>query len=246
LPFEPPYFTREGLACDFVGHSIIESGADQGDAARFRAKFGLPPDKILLAVLPGSRATEVKRLLPVYTATIALLKQRYPDLTLIMPVVPSLADKLRQACAGWPLPTIFIDNDQDKYDGFAASRAALACSGTVAIELAMASLPAVITYKVNALTLFLYRRLLKVRFANLVNIMHNKMVVPELLQDDCTPEKMAAALHNLLRDEAARRQQIAGLGAVKAWLGQGQFVPSHRAAQIVLDHIHYAQSAPKS
>ena len=237
LPFEPPYFTREGLPCDFVGHPIVESGAGHGDATRFRTTFAVPATATLVTVLPGSRMSEVSRLLPVFGATVALLKKHYPDMQLVLPLVPGLADYVRAQCNGWAMPVIFTENDQDKYDGFAASRAALACSGTVAIELAMAKLPSVIAYKVSALTLYLYRRLLKINYASLVNIMLNRRVVPELLQDQCTPENLAATLHELISDDTIRQQQINDLGAVAGWLGQGQFVPSERAASIVLDIV---------
>jgi lipid-A-disaccharide synthase len=104
----------------------------------------------------------------------------------------------------------------------------------VALELAMARLPAVIAYKINALTYAAFRRFIKVDYVNLVNLMHNKLVVPELLQADCTPEKLAEGIDELLSNEAARQKQIAGLADVAAWLGQGQFVPSERAAETVL------------
>jgi lipid-A-disaccharide synthase len=233
LPFEPPYFTHEGLPCDFVGHPIVESGADQGDAARFRTKFSIPATATLVSLLPGSRMSEVSRLLPVFGETVALLARHYPDLRLLLPTVPALRDYIAAQVEHWAAPVTLIDNDSDKYDGFAASSAALACSGTVTIELAMALLPAVIAYKVSALTLFLYRRFLKIDYASLVNIMHNRMVMPELLQGDCTPEKLAAALTALIDDVAVRQKQLDGLGSVAGWLGQGQFIPSERAATIV-------------
>jgi lipid-A-disaccharide synthase len=156
LPFEPPYFTQEGLGCSFVGHPIIESGAGHGDAARFRSKFNLSPTTTLITVLAGSRMSEVTRLLPAFASTFALLAQKHPNLQATLPVVPSLKNYIIEQTRNWPVPVIITDNDADKYDGFAASRAALACSGTVAIELAMAKLPAVIAYKVSKMTLLLY------------------------------------------------------------------------------------------
>lgn len=237
LPFEPPYFTRENLPCTFVGHSIVESGADKGDATRFRSKFNIPADTLLLTVLPGSRMSEVSRLLPIYAQGLALLKTHYPDLRVLVPVAPGVASYVTQQLASWPVPVITVDNDADKYDGFAASRAALACSGTVAVELAMAHLPSITVYKVNGLTAFLYRPFLKAKYANLVNIMQDKMVIPELLQENCTPDKIATELHALLSDEPKRRTQISGLTHVAHWLGQGEFVPSRRAAETVLEII---------
>lgn len=240
LPFEPPYFTREGLGCTFVGHSIVESGADQGDAARFRARHNLATETPLLAVLPGSRMSEVSRLMPIFGATLAQLKNRHPTLQVMIPAVPNLLPFIQAQSRDWPVPVIIVTSDQDKYDGLAAAKAALACSGTVALELALAHLPAVIAYKISALTVFLYRRLIRVKYANLVNIMQDRMVVPELLQHNCTPDRLADAVHELLSNDAVRQKQIDDLTEVDAWLGQGQFVPSEKAAQTVLDVVRNA------
>lgn len=237
LPFEPPYFTKEGLGCTFVGHSIIESGADQGDAARFRAAHNIALDKTVLAVLPGSRMSEVSKLVPIFGETIKLLQQKCPDICIVIPAVAHLRQTIADQTRDWALPVTIVESDAEKYDALAASCAALACSGTVAIELAMAKLPSIIAYKISGLTYALYRRLIKVKFANLVNIMHDKMVVPELLQQDCTPEKLAAAVGQLLDSDALRQKQIGDLAQVANWLGQGQFVPSEKAADTVLSVV---------
>lgn len=234
LPFEPPYFTKEGLACSFVGHSIIESPVAQGEGVRYRTRHGLKADTPLLVVLLGSRRSEVTRLAPVFAETLAILKTRHPNLVCAVPTVPQVAEMVRIAVKKWPVPAIVTETDAEKYDAFKAARAALACSGTVALELALARLPAVIAYKMSALTVFLYRRLIKVRFANLVNIMHDKMVVPELLQENCTPDRLAAACEVLLTDPEACKAQIVELDQVAVWLGAGEDLPSQRAAEIVL------------
>ena len=237
LPFEPPYFTREGLGCTFVGHPIVESGAGLGDGARFRAKYNIGAHDPLIALLPGSRRSEISRLLPIFADTIQRLRTQHPQLRTVMPVTTNLAAYVRAETKHWPVSVAIVECDEDKYDAFAAARAALACSGTIAIELAMAQLPAIIAYKVSPLTHFLYHRFIKAKYANLVNIMHDRLVVPELLQENSTPEKLAAALNGLLTDETARQRQIAGLADVAGWLGQGHFVPSERAAQTVLDVV---------
>ena len=237
LPFEPPWFEREGLACTFVGHSIIESGADRGDGPAFRARHGLTAAERLVAVLPGSRSTELNRLLPDFRATLERLAPSHPGLVAVVPAVAHLAGRVRAAVAGWPVRTIVVEGDAEKYDAFAAAEVALAASGTVALELALARLPAVIAYRLNALTVALYRRLITTKFANLVNIMHDRMVVPELLQENCTPDKLAAALGALLDDPAARAAQIAALSAVDDWLGAGGAPPSVRAAEAVWNSV---------
>lgn len=241
LPFEPPYFTACGLGCTFVGHPLVESGAAAGQGARFRASRGIAAEVPLLAVLPGSRRGEISHLLPVYAATMARLKTLMPALQIVVPLVPAVAGAVRAAAQGWGVPVHFTETDADKYDAFAACRAALACSGTVSVELALANLPTIIAYKANALTVALYRRFIKVRFATLINIMKDRAVMPEYLQKDCTPEKLSAAVHKLMTDDTLCAAQKNELTQIGAWLGAGAFVPSRKAAETVCAVIEAKQ-----
>ncbi|HYC04846.1 MAG TPA: lipid-A-disaccharide synthase [Azospirillaceae bacterium] len=237
LPFEPPWFEKVGLPCSFVGHPVVEGGADRGDGPAFRARHGIPDAARLVTVLPGSRRSEVTRLLPDFGATLALLAPTHPGLHVVVPTVPQVAGLVREAVASWPVPVLVVEGDAEKYGAFAASEVALAASGTVALELALARLPAVIAYRIHPLTYRLYRRLITVRYVNLVNIMLDRPLVPELLQEDCTPPKLAEAFGRLLDDPAARTAQIDGVAEVARWLGQGDDPPSHRAARVVLDLV---------
>ncbi|MEI6985348.1 MAG: lipid-A-disaccharide synthase [Rhodospirillaceae bacterium] len=233
LPFEPPWFEREGLACTFVGHSIIESGAGCGNGPAFRSRHGLDSATRLIVVLPGSRTSELQWLLPDFKATLKLLAARTSDLVAVVPTVPHLAESVRTAVAGWPMPVLVVEGDENKYGAFAAAEAALAASGTVALELALARLPAVIAYRINWLAGKVYRRLIRTKYVNLVNIMHGREVVPELVQEKCRPDRLAAAMTQLLEDPIARQIQIEGLIAVDQWLGAGGTLPSIRAAEVV-------------
>jgi lipid-A-disaccharide synthase len=235
LPFEPPYFHREGLDCTFVGHPIVEGGAGNGDAGRFRERHGIAADTPLLCVLPGSRQSEVGRLLPDFEAMLRLLAAGHSGLRAVVPTVPHVRERVEEAIRSWPVPVTVVEGDRDKYDAMAASTAAVAASGTVALELALARLPSVIAYRLHPLTVALYRRLIRVKYANLVNIMLDRMLVPELLQEDCTPQKLADAVGRLLDDPAAREEQIAGVSEVARWLGAQGTLPSERAASVVLD-----------
>jgi lipid-A-disaccharide synthase len=235
LPFEPPYFHREGLDCTFVGHPIVEGGAGNGDAGRFRERHGIAADTPLLCVLPGSRQSEVGRLLPDFEAMLRLLAPGHSGLRAVVPTVPHVRERVEEAVRSWPVPVTVVEGDRDKYDAMAASTAAIAASGTVALELALARLPSVIAYRLHPLTVALYRRLIRVKYANLVNIMLDRMLVPELLQEDCTPQKLAEAVGRLLDDPAAREEQIAGVSEVARWLGAQGTLPSERAASVVLD-----------
>lgn len=238
LPFEPPYFTREGLDCVFVGHSVIEGGAGKGDAAAFRARHTIPADKQIVVMLPGSRRGEVSRLLPIYQETVALLRRSHGDrVALAIPTVPLVRDAVTAAAASWDLPVVVVEGEQEKFDAFAAGTAALAASGTVSLELALARLPTVICYRLNPLTVALFRRFMRVRYANLVNLMLDRMSAPELLQENCRPDLLHRELARLLDDPAARAAQIADVATVASWLGAGEVSPSRRAAQAVLDCV---------
>ena len=234
LPFEPPYFTAAGLACSYVGHPVLESGADRGDGAAFRRRHMIGPEAIVLCLLPGSRHGEVRRLLPIYRRTVTDLLRRIPDLKVVLPAADLVAAAVVEETRTWPVKVMVLRGPQEKYDALAASDVALAASGTVALELAMARLPAVISYKMNAITDWLARRIVRTRFVNLVNIMLDRLVVPELLLEECTPGRLSSALAHLLTDQSARDVQIAGYREALERLGEGGIAPSLRAADVVL------------
>lgn len=234
FPFEPPYFERVGLACSFVGHPIVEEGADRGDGDGFRARHGIAPDRPVIACLPGSRAGEVARLLPVFGETLAKLS-RGGDITVALPSVPAVADKVRRAVADWPFETIVTTERREKYDAFAASRAALAASGTVVLELALARVPTVVAYRANALTAWIARRTITVPHVSLVNLILEREVMPEFLQERCRADLLCEALSEIISDEEARAAQIDAEREVARLLaGTGAGTPSERAAAIVL------------
>ena len=237
LPFEPPYFTAVGLSCAYVGHPVVESGADRGDGAGFRRRHGIAPEAPLLTVLPGSRRGEVGTLLPIFEDTIARVLPRHPGLRIVVPTTENVAERVERAVERWPVPSIVLRGPAEKYDAFAASNAALAASGTVALELAMAKLPTVIAYRINPLTHAYVDRVVKVDYADLVNVILEREAVPEFLQYDCTPKKLAPAVEAVLGDKAAGATQIAACQEALHVLGYGGVSPSLRAADEVLGVI---------
>ncbi|MEQ8967201.1 MAG: lipid-A-disaccharide synthase [Azospirillaceae bacterium] len=234
LPFEPPYFEREGLPTTFVGHPIVESGAGSGDGARFRAAHGLPGDAPVLCVLPGSRGSELRRLGGPFGETVGRLGERHPDLRVVVPTLAGIEGAVRDLVAGWPRPALVVTGDAAKYDAFAAADAALAASGTVALELALAGTPSVIGYRVAPATAILARLLLRTRYVNLVNILEDAPVVPELLQERCEPGRLSVELARLLEDPGARAAQRAVIDRVASRLGRDGPPPSRRAAEVVV------------
>lgn len=237
LPFEPAFFARHNLPARFVGHPVLESGADLGDAARFRARYGIPPDARILTLMPGSRRTEVSRLLPTLGATLQRLAGAVPDLRPVVPLAGPVAEAVRQGTGDWPVQPLLVRDTGDKYDAFAASAAALTKSGTSTLELALANVPMLVTYRVNPISAALVRRMVKVPYVSLLNLLAGREVVPELLQRDCTPERLAAALRPLLEDPAAAAAQRDGFAATLPLLRPGQDLPSHAAAGAVLDLV---------
>ncbi|SMF70568.1 lipid-A-disaccharide synthase [Tistlia consotensis] len=235
LPFEPPYFERHGLPASFVGHPAIEALAEAGDGPGFRARHGLPAEGPLLCVLPGSRMGEVSRLLPLFGATLGHLARSHPALRVVVPTVAGVAAAVRAGTAAWPLPALVVEGAAEKYGAFAASRAALAASGTVAVELAVAGVPTVIGYRVSPISAAIARRMIKVKYVSIPNLVLDRPVMPEFLQDACTPERLAGAVGDLLDDGPARAAQVAGLAEAVALLaGAGAGSPSEQAARIVL------------
>jgi len=237
LPFEPPYFQQVGLACSYVGHPVVESGADRGDAARFRAAHGIAADELVLTVLPGSRGGEVRRLLPVFGAALRRLESMVGTFRVAVPTVANVADAVIAGVGDWPGRPIVLRGAEAKYDAFAASRVAMAASGTVALELALARLPMVVAYRLNPLTEALLDRVLRVRQVNLINLILERPLVPELLGSDCSPERLAAAVAELVRDERVRSAHIEGYDQAVRRLGAAGPSPSRNAADRILEII---------
>ncbi|MGH6944783.1 MAG: lipid-A-disaccharide synthase [Geminicoccaceae bacterium] len=236
LPFEPPFFERFGVPCSFVGHPIIEEVARPGDGARFRARYDIPTNAPLLCLLPGSRELEVKRHLPVLERAVMLLWRRFPRLRVILPTLGGLAPVVHDLMRPWKVPVVILEERSERFDGYAASWLAIAASGTVSLEVALAGLPLITIYRTGPLTAWLVRRLIRVPHVNLVNLILDRPVVPELLQEDCDPERIAAAAARLIEDDRLRQDQVAALAEAVARLGGAdQRPPSQRAAERVLE-----------
>jgi lipid-A-disaccharide synthase len=234
LPFEPAFFAPHGLNPHFVGHPVLESGADKGDAARFRAAHNIAPDAKLVMLLPGSRVTETARLLPVFRDTMAILSQKIPNLQSVLAAAAGVADLVAAQTADWLPRPIIIRDVAERYDAFAASQAALTKSGTSTLELAMASVPMAVTYRVSPISAAIGRRLIKVKYVAIINLLAGRELVPELLQENCTPAKLAVTLEMLLRDPAAGATQRAGFATALQSLRAPDGKPSAAAATAIL------------
>lgn len=238
LPYEAKYFEPHGLKVDFVGHPVVEGGAAKGDGKAFREKNEIPEQTKLLCVLPGSRRSETKYLLPIYKEVVAGLVKKYPDMHIVIPTVVTVEKTVRAAVKDWALPVHVVTGEACRYDAFAACDAALAASGTVALELAMAKIPYAIAYKMNPLSSWLARKLVNSKFANLVNILAAREVVKEYLLEDCTVENLTAETEKLLDDKSYRETIVRDAFEILKALGaEDPVTPSRKAADVVLSMI---------
>jgi lipid-A-disaccharide synthase len=234
LPFEPPYFTREGVDATFVGHSILESDADGGDGQAFRARHNIPSDAPLLCVLPGSRHGEVSRLMGVFGETLRNVSAEIDGLHIVIPTIASVADHVRTESANWP-NTLIVEGDFEKYDAFAAADASLAASGTVSLELALAGVPTIIAYRMAPISAYIARKFVKLDYVSIINLILKREAMPELLLEDCTVEKLTPAVSNLLKSEDARMEQKTAFKDALTQLRAKNSKPSDAAAQVVLN-----------
>jgi lipid-A-disaccharide synthase len=235
LPFEPAFFARHNLPATFVGHPVLESGAGTGDATGFRERHGIAPDTRVLTIMPGSRRTEVSRLLPILGATLQRVTASVPGIQPVVPIAAPVAEAVRRGTAAWPIRPILITETAEKHDAFAASAAALTKSGTSTLELALAGVPMLVGYRVNPLTAFIARRTVRVRYASLLNLLAGAEIVPEMIQQACTPDRLAAVLIRLLTDPDAAEAQRAACRVELEKLRPPHGLPSEAAADAVLE-----------
>ncbi len=233
--FEPPYFEAWGLPTTFVGNPALHMDFSACDPARFRSRHGIGAEAPVLLVLPGSRPGEVDRLLPPFEDAIRRLKVDHPSLQVVLPVAESVADRVKAAVAGWPFRVHVVEGEDEKREALRAGDLALACSGTVTLEVAQAGVPMVVAYRLGSVTHFVARFLIRTPWVVLFNIAARDFVAPELIQDDCTGPRLAAELDRRLRDPAFRRAQVAAQDSALDQMGRGGPDPSEAAAQVVLE-----------
>nr|WP_177228154.1 lipid-A-disaccharide synthase [Hyphomicrobium facile] len=246
LPFEPEAHARlGGPACTYVGHPLIEKLDDiqNADASSLASRLGIAQDRPVLLVLPGSRTSEVERLIDVFGGAVARVSSAKGPIEVVIPAVRHLRDRIAAKTSTWTPKPHIIDAD-DKYAAMRLARAALAASGTVTLELALAGTPSVVAYKVDAIMSNL-RFLLKVPSVVLANLVIGKNVYPEYLQEACTAENLANAIEPLLGDTDARSAQLDGLSLAPEKLRLTASSPSEAAANVVLSVVA-GQAAGKS
>jgi lipid-A-disaccharide synthase len=242
LPFEPErYRELGGPPCSYVGHPLIEQLSSLRPNAQEQARRDRAPPVLL--VLPGSRRSEIRHHLAVFGATLGRLKDGGQAFELMLPTMPHLEATVREGVANWPVVPKIVVGEAEKRAAFRIARAALAKSGTVTLELALAGIPMVTAYRVGAAEAFILRRAIRVSSVILANLVIGSEVIPEFLQEDCTAEKLAPALAEVLTDSPQRRRQLDAFARLDAIMSTGNAPPSVLAADIVLATMRKERNA---
>jgi lipid-A-disaccharide synthase len=232
--FDAPWFEAEGLPVTFIGNSALSLDFSQADPDRLRARIAAGPNEPILIVLPGSRRGEIERVLPAFEDAVHRLKAARPGLQVVIPAAPTVADMVKARVAGWSHRAHVLEGEEAKLDAMKAATVALACSGTVTTELALAGVPMVVGYRLGPVTHSLLKLLIRTKYITLFNIAAQAFVAPELVQHDCTGPKLAHEVALRLDDADLRRRQTAAQYAALDKMGRGGPDPSEAAADAVL------------
>jgi len=233
LPFEPAEYRRlRGPPCSYVGHPLTEQFATLRPNREEQARRDASPPVLL--VLPGSRRSEIRHHAAAFGATLSQLRAEGVAFEPVLPTTPHLEPAVRAAVADWEVQPRIVVGEADKRAAFRIAHAALAKSGTVTLELAVAGVPMVTAYRAGSLEVWIARQVVRPGTVILANLVIGDDVVPEFIQQDCTAEKLAPALRDLLADTPARQRQLAAFATIDGILSTGDQTPSARAADLVL------------
>lgn len=238
--FDAPLFEREGLKTVFVGDSTLAIDFAAADSDRLRTAIGAGPADPILLVLPGSRPSEIERILPPFEEAVALLKAERPDLHVVIPAAPTVAPTVKTRVAGWRHRAHVVEGEAAKRDAMKAATVALACSGTVTTELALAGCPMVVAYRLAPLTYAILKRLIRTKYVTLFNIAAQDFVAPEMIQADCNGPALAHEVAARLDDPDLRARQVERQSQALLKMGRGGPDPSDAAAEAVIAAVRRA------
>ena len=238
-PFEPDIFAAcEGPPCHFVGHPIVNRLKNFTALPDFHHLHNLPASQKILLILPGSRGSEIKALLPPFGKVVDALSRQMPDLQIVVPLVPHLGDAIKHATKNWPLAPIFVRDEREKWAAYMAARAALTASGTATLELGLAGVPTIGAYKTGALVGHIGMRYIQTPSVLLPNLILDAPVMPEFLQSRCTPQHILPTLRALLQNDALNQNLRDKLKPLRTALDYWGDAPALKAARLVLDYAH--------
>ena len=232
--FDAPYFESQGLAVTFVGNPALQRDFSQADASGLRARIGAMPEQPVLLLLPGSRRGEVDRLLPPFEEAVARLRSERPRLRILLAPADAFADEIKARVAVWRYPVDIVEGEAGRSAAMRAATVALACSGTVTTELALAGCPMVVAYRLGPITHAVVKRLIRTRYITLFNVAAQAFVAPEMVQEACTGESLAREVALRLDDPALRVRQVAAQTAALALMKGGIDDPIGAAADAIV------------
>ena len=246
LPFEPNYMRKAGISCEFVGHPIVtEELPSNQDIRLFRSSLGIDRETPIVSILPGSRKSEISKMLPIYLKGLELIVKRFPNLILVLASPLNVSEVVTQYLQKSKLPIIQIsekDNplifEERKKMLFSTSLAAIATSGTVTLELARMGAPFLVAYRSSLITEILLKMLVTTKSATLINILTGRKDIPELLFSECTPKNIFSVLSSLLTNSQLVKSQRIGVEKAMVDLGSLGLDPKTRAAKSVLNFIY--------
>jgi len=239
FPMEVEYFTKHELPAAHVGHPLISSNAKSADGNEFRAANNIPEDVKTLGLFFGSREGEFKNLSPIIKNATMLVNEVEEGIRVIAPTLPKLEYDVQTLLKDFTLPIYVTSNPNFKWEAYKACDAAIAVSGTVALELAYAGVPHVICYKINPITAIIIKLMAKIKKVHLANILLEKDIVPECIQGKCVPETIAQhALDLLQNNEGKNQEQVEAFQELDEKLGgKAGMKPSAMAAEFILNTV---------
>lgn len=243
LPFDAPFYKDLGVGVSFVGNASVAREMTSADPDRLRLAIKAGPDEPILLVLPGSRPAEIMRMMPVFEEAVSIVKQAHPRLHVVVPAASTVAEAVKAQVASWPFRAHVVEGDGLKQDAMKAATVALACSGTVTTEVAMAGCPMVVAYRMSPASYAVIKRLILTRFAVLLNIVADREIVPEFIQGAATAPALAQAVSLRLGDAELRSRQVAEQDKALKTMGRGGPDPSEKAADVIVGLLNRRPTA---
>jgi lipid-A-disaccharide synthase len=242
LPFEPEAYRRlGGPPCSYIGHTLIEQISSLRPGAEEQKRRDAQPPVLL--VLPGSRRSEIRHHMAVFGETLRLLRGQGTAFEPVLPTMPHLLDAVREGVASWPMQPRIAVGEEEKKAAFRIARAAFAKSGTVTLELALAGVPMIGAYRAGPVEMWIALTLARTPSVILANLVIGENVIPEFMQREATPERLASALRDVLADTPHRRRQLDAFARLDAIMATGGKSPGVQAAEIVLETLQEARKA---
>ena len=245
LPFEPKYMEAAGMSCDFVGHPIVsEKTPTNQEISLFRRAYNIDREAPIVSILPGSRKSEIRRMMPIFINSLELITKQYPNLIFILASPPNATELIADYLRKTRVPVIHMYENHDpvtfevrKKILFSTSLAAIATSGTVTLELARMGAPFLVAYRSTFITETILKNFINLKSATLINILTSEKNVPELLFSQCTSQSINSVLTMLLTDRHQVDKQRISIENAMVQLGSGGVDPKIRAARSILKFL---------